>query len=295
MRKITILFLLFIPLHLCAQDDLLNDLESEVVEDKTIVSAFKGLKIVNFESTKLASKKDFFFVVAHRFGSVKYGFDDFFGLDNAVTQLKFIYGFNDWLNIGVARSSFMKKYGVHAKYRLQPQVKDGFPVALVGYNLITINSALDKDQFPNIEFKDRLTYTTQLLVSKKFSESFSLLIAPTYIHENLATRSVEVVSPSTTLNFDEVSNQFAVGLGGRYKIATRWSVNVDYAVHLNRNKNSSFRNPLSVGVDIETGGHVFQMHFTNAQAMFEEGFIVNGQGDWTDGDIFFGFNISRVF
>ena len=295
MRKIAfLLLLLFLPLHLIAQDDLLGDLESEVVEDKTVVSAFKGLKIVNLESTKLASKGDFFFVVAHRFGSVKYGFDDFFGLDNAVTQLKFIYGFNDWLNVGIARSSFMKKYGIHAKYRLKHQEKDGFPVTLAGYNLITANTALDKDQFPNIEFTDRLTYTTQLLISRKFSESFSLLIAPTYIHENLATRSIKVVSTGT-LAFDEDANQFAVGVGGRYKIAKRWSINVDYGLHLNRNKNSSFRNPLSVGVDIETGGHVFQMHFTNAQAMFEEAFIINGQGDWGEGDIFFGFNISRVF
>ena len=111
MKNFTIL-LIFLPLCLFAQDDLLDDLESDAVVDKTVVAAFKGLKVVNFESTKLASKKDFYFVVAHRFGSVKNGFDDFFGLDNAVTQLKFIYGFTDWLNLGVARSSFQKKYGI---------------------------------------------------------------------------------------------------------------------------------------------------------------------------------------
>lgn len=293
-RKITLL-LFFLPLGLFSQEDLLNDLESETVEDKTVIAAFKGLKVVNFESTKLADKKDFYFVVAHRFGSVKNGFDDFFGLDNAVTQLKFIYGFNDWLNIGVARSSFQKKYGMHAKYRLMPQEKDGFPVTLVGYNLVTINSSLEQGQFPNLEFVDRLTYTSQLLISKKFNESLSVLLAPTFIHENLATRSREILADGTTLNYDEKPNQYAIGLGGRYKISNRVSINTDYGVHLNRNKNSNFRNPLSVGVDIETGGHVFQMHFTNAQAMFEEGFIVQGQGDWADGDFFFGFNISRVF
>ncbi len=293
-RKITFL-LFFLPLGLFSQEDLLNDLESETVEDRTVIAAFKGLKVVNFESTKLADKKDFYFVVAHRFGSVKNGFDDFFGLDNAVTQLKFIYGFNDWLNIGVARSSFQKKYGMHAKYRLMPQEKDGFPVTLVGYNLVTINTSLEQDHFPNLEFVDRLTYTSQLLISKKFNESLSVLLAPTFIHENLATRSREILADGTTLNYDEKPNQYAIGLGGRYKISNRVSINTDYGVHLNRNKNSNFRNPLSVGVDIETGGHVFQMHFTNAQAMFEEGFIVQGQGDWADGDFFFGFNISRVF
>jgi len=294
MKKLTFLVLL-IPFAIFSQDDLLKDLESEAVVNKTVIAAFKGLKVVNFESTKLANKKDFYFVVAHRFGSVKNGFDDFFGLDNAVTQLKFIYGFNDWLNIGIARSSFQKKYGIHAKYILIPQEKDGFPVTIVGYNLVTANTSLEKDQYPKLEFIDRLTYTSQLLISKKLNESLSLLLAPTFIHENLATRSREVLDDGTTINYDENANQYAVGLGGRYKISNRVSINADYGIHLNRNKNSNYRNPLSVGVDIETGGHVFQMHFTNAQAMFEEGFIVQGQGDWADGDFFFGFNISRVF
>lgn len=119
MKKITLLFI-FLSGSLFSQDDLLKELESEVEVDKTVIAAFKGLKVVNFESTKLADKKEFFFIVAHRFGSVENGFDDFFGLDEAVTQLKFIYGLNDWLNIGISRSSFQKKYGGHIKYRIIP-------------------------------------------------------------------------------------------------------------------------------------------------------------------------------
>ncbi len=293
--KRLIIFLFLIPGFLLAQDDLLDELESDVQIDNTVTAAFKGLKVVNFESTKLGSKKELYLVVSHRFGTVKNGIDDFFGLDNAVTQIKFIYGVNDWLNIGAARSSLQKKYGVHAKYRLLRQEDGGFPLTLVGYNLATINTALDKDLFPNIDFEDRLTYTTQLLLSRKVSEDLSFLLAPTFVHENLATRSNQLQANGSTLSFDEDNNQFALGLGGRYKLTKRWSINVDYGVHLNRNENSSFKNPLSVGFDLETGGHVFQMHFTNAQAMFEEGFITQGQGDWGDGDFFFGFNLSRVF
>ena len=294
MKKLTCLFFL-IPLALLSQDDLLGEMEKDLVVDKTVTAAFKGLKIVNFESTKLASKKDFYFVVSHRFGSVKNGFDDFFGLDNAVTQLKFIYGFNDWLNLGVARSSLLKKYGVHAKYRILRQEEGGFPFTVVGYHLATVNTALDKDLLINLEFSDRLTYTSQVLISRKVSKDLSLLVAPTYIHENLATRSTRTGENELVTVFDEKNDQFALGVGGRYKLTTRWSVNADYGIHLNRNSNSNFRNPLSIGVDLETGGHVFQMHFTNAQAMFEEGYIINGQGDWGDGDFFFGFNLSRVF
>ncbi|MEP2937296.1 MAG: DUF5777 family beta-barrel protein [Gilvibacter sp.] len=276
------------------QEDLLDELENATDTNQEVTAAFKGLKIVNFESTKLAGKKDLVFVVSHRFGTVKNGIDDFFGLDGAVTQIKFIYGFTDWLNLGVARSSLQKTYGLHAKYRLLQQQTEGSPFTIVGYNLVTINTALDSDLFDNLNFSDRVTYTSQVLVSRKFSEKLSLLVAPTFIHENLTTRSTAVTG-GVAQSFDEDNNQFAVGVGGRYKLTKRWSVNVDYGIHLNRNDNSSFKNPLSIGFDLETGGHVFQMHFTNAQAMFEDGYIIRGAGDWSDGDFFFGFNLSRVF
>ena len=294
MKKFTLIILL-LPFLVFSQEDLLNELEGDVSIDKTVSSVFKSLKIVNFESTKLANKKDFYLIIAHRFGTVKNGIDDFFGLDQSVTQIKFIYGFTDWLNIGAARSSNQKKYGVHAKYRLKPQVEDGFPVTIVGYNLITVNTSLKDDVYPNIDFQDKLTYTTQILVSRKFTENLSLMIAPSYVHENLATRSFVEQSDGSTIAYDEENDQFAIGMGGRYKVSKRVSINMDYGIHLNRNSNSVYNNPLSIGADIETGGHVFQVHFTNAQAMFEEGFIVQGQGDWSDGDFFFGFNLVRVF
>ena len=297
MKKLTYLFIcsLLCGNLLIAQEDLLGELEQDVDQTQNVIAAFKGLKVVNFESTKLAGSKDFYFFVSHRFGSVENGFEDFFGLDNAVTQLKFIYGFNEWLNAGIARSSFDKKYGAHVKYRLVGQQAEGFPVTLVGYNLVTINTALDEDLLPNLEFSDRLVYTSQLLISRKVSRAFSVLLAPTYIHENLATRSFVNNEDGSTSVYDEDNDQFALGLGGRYKVAPRWSINVDYGIHFNRNSNSNFVNPLSIGVDLETGGHVFQMHFTNAQGMFEESYLVRAQGDWGDGDFYFGFNLSRVF
>lgn len=294
MKKITLL-LLIVPFFVFSQDDLLNELDSDSEVDNRVTSVFKSLKVVNFESTKLANKKDFYLIVAHRFGSVQNGIDDFFGLDQSVTQIKFIYGVTDWLNLGAARSSNQKKYGLHAKYRLIYQETDGFPVTIVGYNLITANTALKDNIYPNIEFQDRLTYTSQLLVSRKFNDNLSLLLAPSYVHENLATRSYVEQENGTTIAYDEENDQFAIGVGGRYKISKRVSINIDYGFHLNRNSNSVYNNPLSIGADIETGGHVFQMHFTNAQAMFEEGFITQGQGDWSDGNFFFGFNLVRVF
>lgn len=281
--KRALLLLLIIPSLLIAQDDLLEELESEVKEDPVVESTFKGLKIVNFESTKLVNKKNLFFVVSHRFGSVENGVDDFFGLDQAVTQLKFIYGISDAVNIGIARSSFQKTYGGHLKYRLLRQKKNGSPFTVAGYHLVTINTGLEKDLLPKLEFSNRLSYVHQVLISSKVNKNLSLELIPSYLHENY-------------VRFDDQDNsQFIVGMGGRYKLTKRFSLNIDYGVHLNRSETSLFKNPLSIGVDIETGGHIFQLHFTNAQPMFENGFLGQATGDWGEGNFFFGFNLSRVF
>jgi len=277
-----IAFLVLFSTSVFAQEDLLSEIDTPAV-DKKVQSSFKSLKIINLESTKIAAKGDFYFVVAHRFDYIKNGFDDFFGLDNANTRLQFIYGLNEWLSIHASRSGFNQTYDVAAKYRLANQIIDRFPLKIVGFSSIAVNTALDKGLLPRLEFSDRIGYVNQILVSRKFSEKFSLQIAPTYFHENFVQ------------NDDQNNSQFALGFGLRYKFTSRWSLNVDYVSHLNRVSNSDFTNPLSIGFDLETGGHVFQMHFTNAQAMHELGYLGNTSGKWSNGEIAFGFNIVRVF
>lgn len=278
MKKI--LLLILCPFALFAQDDLLSEIDSVATNEK-VESAFKGLKIVNIESTKLAAKGDLYFIVAHRFGSVKDGFKGFFGLDNAVTQLKFVYGVNDWLTISGARSEVV--YDFSAKYSLQPQMKDGFPVSIVGFSSVGINNLLDESIYPKLEFNNRMIYVSQLLVSRKFNNKLSLELAPTFFHENFV------------VDDNQDNSQFALGMGGRYKLSNRWSLNVDYAAHLNRASTSPYKNPLSIGVDLETGGHVFQMHFSSSQGIHESGFLGSTTGDWSKGQVFFGFNMLRVF
>lgn len=285
--------LLFLPFSLLAQDDLLSDIDT-VETNVKVESAFKSLKIINLESTKLASTGDFYFVVAHRFDYFKNGFDDFFGLDNANTQLKFLYGVNDWLTVHIARSGFQKTYDLAAKYKLKSQIKDGFPFTIVGFNSIAVNTELKDKDYPNLKFENRLSYVTQLLISRKFSEKLSLQIAPSYFHEN-TLRDILDEDNQAVLPNPQDNSQFAIGMGGRYKLTSRWSINVDYAAHLNRASQSIYRNPISIGVDLETGGHVFQMHFTNARAMHETGFLGQTTGNWSDGEIAFGFNLVRVF
>jgi hypothetical protein len=151
----------------------------------------------------------------------------------------------------------------------------------VGYNTIDINSGLKKDDYPKIEFSDRLTYVNQLLISRKFSDKLSLELVPSYIHKNLYNQNTEN------------DNQFTLSAGGRLKLTKRLSLNLEYGE--NFNKPDFYNNPLSVGLDIETGGHIFQLIFTNSQSMTESGYLTNATGDWGKGDFFFGFNLYRVF
>lgn len=282
LKKITLLFC-FLPFIMVAQDDLLNEIDSTLTVNEPVSSAFKSLKIVNLESTKLASKGDLYFVVSHRFGYFDKGFEDFFGLDEANTRLQFVYGLTDGISIHASRSGFQKAYEFAAKYRLVSQKNSGSPFEIVGFNSLAINTELEKTVLPKLEFSDRLAFVNQILISRKFNDKLSLELAPTYFHENYVA------------NNSQDNSQFALGLGGRYKFTKRWSFNMDYAAHLNRASNSTFRNPLSIGFDLETGGHVFQMHFTNSQAMHESGYLGNTTGNWGDGQIAFGFNLIRVF
>lgn len=275
-------WLCLLPALSAAQDDLLASIDKP---DSAGVAeaAFKGLKIVNFESTRLLAKREFYFVVSHRFGSISNGFDDFFGLDYANTRLHVLYGISDGFNISASRSSFNKTYDLSLKYSLFRQ-QPGIPVSVVGYSQAAINTQLDEALLAiPVDFGDRLSVTQQLLISRKFNDRLSLELMPTYFHEGYVDYP------------DQDPSQYALGIGGRYKLGKRWSLNIDYGWHLNRADGSPFVNPLSIGVDIETGGHVFQLHFTNAQPTFESGFLGNAVGDWGDGVIYFGFNLSRVF
>ena len=277
--KLKLLFLL-VPFFGFAQNDLLFEIDT-TMNKQVVNSAFKALKIVNLESTKVAAKGDLYFIVAHRFGSVKDGLEGFYGLDNANTQIKFLYGLTDWLTISGARSELAYDFSV--KYRLKDQVEDGFPVAIAGFNSLAINNTLKESLYPNMNFENRLIYVTQILISRKFTERLSLELAPTFFHENFVTNDLQD------------NSQYAIGVGGRYKISKRVSINADYAAHLNRASGSIYKNPLSIGVDLETGGHVFQMHFTSSQGIHEAGYLGQTTGDWTKGDVFFGFNLARVF
>jgi hypothetical protein len=269
-----------------AQDDLLNQLDSQQPTEKQIApAAFKGLQICNMQSTKLPAQGEWYMVVSHRFGDLTHGLDNFFGLDNALTKVGGIYGATNWLSLGASRQTYNKLYELTAKYKFANQIEDGFPVTIVGYNTMDINSELKKAANPGIKFTNRLAYSTQLIISRKFSDSFSFEVAPIYVHKNLYDFSTEQ------------KDQYFLGAGGRLKLSKRMSFNLEYAARMQvvEGFTSPYQNPLSVGLDIETGGHVFQLVFSNSQPMNDVAVFSNTTGNWNGGGIYFGFNMYRVF
>jgi hypothetical protein len=269
-----------------AQEDLLNQLEDSNSNIKQVeIAAFKGLQIGNMQSTKLPSKGETYIVIAHRFGDLTKGLDNFFGLDNAYTKIGGIYGVTNWLSLGLSRQTYNKTYELSAKYKFANQEVNGFPVTIVGYNTLDVNTKLSVDSYPGIKGSDRIAYTTQLPISRKFSNSFSFEITPIYVHKNLYD-----LIPGT-----EKEDQFVLGAGGRYKLTKRLSINLEYAARINSPENTLYHDPLSVGLDIETGGHVFQMVFSNSQPLNDVAVFTNATGKWNGGSIYFGFNMYRVF
>ena len=286
-KSILISVLIVFPLIGYGQEDsLLKELES-LSENEQIfeLPAFKALQIGNLQSTKVVSKGDLYLVVAHRFGYLKNGITDFFGLDQANTKIQLLYGIKKNLQLGVSRDSYQKTYSGTAKYRLLKQ-SNKLPLNLSLYGSIDVNSQLKKSVYPGLKQLDRFSYTAQMLAARRFSEKLSLQIAPIFVRHNLQD-----------LNYtkEQTHNQVLLGTGGRYKLSNRFSVNFDYVYNFTRNKNSLYLNPLTIGVDIETGGHVFQLLFTNSRASNDSSFLTETLGDWSKGQISFGFNIVRVF
>lgn len=280
-------FMFFMAGHVFAQDDLLNQLDTVKSKEKPVATAaFKALQIVNMQSTKLAAKGEWYMLVSHRFGDLKKGTSNFFGFDNALTKIGVIYGATNWLSFGASRQTYNKIYELTAKYRLANQVENGFPVTIVGYNTMDINSALKNDaSMPGLKFNNRLAYTTQLLVSRKISEKFSVELAPIFVHKNLYDAILEQ------------ENSFLIGAGARYKLTKRLSANLEYAARASMPEGfkSPYHNPLSAGLDIETGGHVFQLVVSNSQPMNDVAVFSNATGKWNGGSLYFGFNMYRVF
>jgi len=238
------------------------------------------------------------FRISHRFGTLGGGLRDLFGLDQASIRFGFEYGLNDRVMLGLGRSTYQKTYDGFVKVSLLQQStgKKEFPVSVVGLATVAINT--DEWAIPDRDnkFASRFAYTYQVLVARKFSKEFSLQLAPTIVHHNLVRTA------------EDINTIPAMGVAASYKFNSRLSLNLEYFLRIPTKSDApnidSYYNSLGIGLDLETGGHVFQLHLTNSSAMMEKGFITETARPWYDGDagsfgdgigIHFGFNITRQF
>ena len=265
----------------------LLDALNEGVEDPTVpVSAtFKDTRIVNVQSNETPAEGVLHFVIAHRFGTLSSGIYDLWGLDNAQMRMALDYGITDRLAVGVARNTYQKTLEANVKARLlrQSTGPEAFPISVTWYSVAMANGLRVSEEDQPYPVSRRLSYVHQAVVARKMSEKLSLALVPSFVHRNFVEES------------NDAHDLFLMGVGGRYKLGPRFSVNGEYHHFLTQTFGDAFSPSLSLGVDIETGGHVFQLHITNARGMFERSFLAEPAGSWADGDVYFGFNLSRVF
>ncbi|MDA0912560.1 MAG: DUF5777 family beta-barrel protein [Bacteroidetes bacterium] len=269
--------------HPSHAQSLLDELGPEELVIRPVSATFKDTKIINVQSNETPGANVLHFVIAHRFGKISDGAYELWGLDNAGMRMALDYGITDRLSVGIARSTFQKTVDASAKFRLLQQNSDNsMPVSVTLYSVTMVNGLKWADPTRENFFTSRMSYTHQAIVAKKWDSKLSLALIPSLTHRNL----VESLSDS--------HDQWTIGAGGRYKLTSRTSVNAEYHYAI-AGLPTEHVNSLSIGMDIETGGHVFQLHLTNAQGMFERAFLTETGGRWRDGEIYFGFNLSRVF
>lgn len=308
MKKVfAFLFLpFFLSVSVSAQDDLavLAD-QLDEAEHEPVLATFKAFRLINAQTNETAKQRNLHFNISHRFGTVftdgNLNLNSFFGLDQAPDiRFSFDYGVTDRLQLGIGRSKglepYTELYDANLKYRLLWQTTDNrIPLSITGYSVAAVTgrkSSTDSfsDAYYQNQFAYRWSYVTQLIVARKFSSAFSLMLLPTWTHRNY-------------VYYKDENDMFSLGVGGRLKFSPRAALVVDYFYNFsnyrrqekNQEGQNVFYHPLSIGVEIETGGHVFGLTFTNAAGILENSFLPNTKSNWLDGEFRWGFNITRNF
>lgn len=267
--------------------DLLGQLEQDTkttAATEVVNATFKSTRLVNGHTVETPGEGTLVFLFSHNFGTLNEGPYSFFGLDNAEVRLALEYGITDRLEVGLGRSSLAKTLDGFVKYRAIRQATGAhaMPVSVTLFSSAAVATLRYADGYDR-SLGLRTAYTYQALVARKFSSDLSLQLMPTLIHRNLV------------LGEGENNDVYALGGGGRYKLTKRFSINAEYYYLLSRYTADHQYNALGLGVDIETGGHIFQLHVSNAPGMIEKQFVAETNRNFFAGDIFFGFIVSRNF
>ncbi|UAY52271.1 DUF5777 family beta-barrel protein [Ferruginibacter albus] len=271
-----------------AQDttDVMAQLEKDSAKTIYTTATFKTTRLINGQSVETTAPGVLDLRIDHRFSSLNGGAYEFFGLDNASMRLGFDYGISKSLMVGIGHTTYQKTYDAFFKWKIlrQSTGKINMPVTVDLAATVAYNTLKDEVIGKTLDAADRTSVATTLVIGRKFSENLSLQIMPAFI----------VKDQASFFSFSHPVD-FAIGIGGRQKITRHMSLNAEYYYQLPSTQEPGSANVLSIGIDIETGGHVFQLHFTNTQGMTDKAFIAETTGKWDKGEIGFGFNLSRVF
>jgi hypothetical protein len=293
-KKNTLLFpLLLVSTIVHAQDDLLSILEKDAKAVKEpVIASFKGTRLINLHTIETLGKGSLDFRISHRFGDFSSNAYNFWGLDGpANIRLGLDYSLTDRFAFGIGRSSYGKMIDGFLKYRILRQTTDNaMPLSITGVAGMNITAERDATEaVTGINryryFPSRISYIFQLLMARKFNKNLTLQLSPVLIHYNLVTLT------------NDKNDLFAIALSGRYKVSKRTSITGEYIVRASHYTPvpDTYHNSASIGVDIETGGHVFQLFLSNSIAINEVQVIPYTSTSWNKGQIRIGFNISRVF
>ena len=277
-----LLFLLTGYFGSAQEQDLLNGLDNQSRRKEVVTNAFKSSRVINGHSMEFIGKGVLDFRILHRFGRANDGASEWFGLDQASMRMGLDYGLGKSLTVGIGRSTYKKEADGFLKLRLLSQKTYGTPFSVVVVTGMSVYTYKNTDPLHEVTFSSRAGYYYQSIIGRKFSRKFSLQLSPTVVHRNIVQAG-------------DVNDIYAIGIGSRFKLSKRTALVADYFPVLNRPASSDTRNSMSLGFDIETGGHVFQLHFSNSTGMNERAFITDTHDSWGKGEIRFGFNLSRVF
>ena len=287
MKTFIIVLLLGYTSIVFAQDDLLALVSKpEDVKKEYVSNAFKSSRVVNGHSMEFIGKGVTDLRILHRFGLVNSGFNNLYGLDQANMRFGFDYGVSKNLTLGIGRSNVGKEWDGFIKFRPIWQAKGGrwaSPVSVVLVTGATYTTLPWSDPSRENFTSSRMAFYNEVIIGRKFNDQFSFQLAPTFVHRNLVSQATES------------NDVYALGIGGRIKMSKRIAFVVDYHYVVSGLDKGIYKDPLSIGFDIETGGHVFQLHFSNSTGMNEKSFITKTTNSWGKGEIRFGFNLSRVF
>ena len=287
MKLIRTLVLILCSFHLFAQEDLMKELEkSQKPQTTYATSTFKGTRLVNGQTVETKGKGALEFIFAHRFGSANSGIYNFFGLDNAHVRIGLEYGLTDRLGVSIGRSSEDKTIDGFLRYKVVRQTSgaENMPVTITAYGNAACKTSPPKaDATYPITLTDRMAYTGQLLIARKFSPKFSLQLMPTIVHKNTVDQSIEK------------NDMVALGIGTRTKITRSMGLTAEYYYRFNVMDTNPYYNAAGLGIEIETGGHVFQLVLSNTQGLNERAFLTEATGKIGNGGIHLGFNVTRTF